>query len=102
MTARHCHQEREDRRRRAADQNADEQPERRRPAHRKRQHVYPRADAASAGIASRRGQDQSKLQIEPGEVTSAPTDRAAVQDLDDLFQIHRQNLVRGYPAIRQS
>ena len=98
MTRAGDHEDRKHRGRRAADQHADEMPQRQRPAHRQRGHVDPRADRRIRRIGDAGGgQDQPELQIEPWRGNlRADRSRGRLQELDDLFRghVHRQNLVR--------
>ena len=87
--ARHDHQHREHRGRGVADQHAHEHPQRRRPAHRERGQVDPRADRGAGGECDPgAGQDQAELQIEPGRGDlRADRARGGMQEIDDVSSV---------------
>ena len=75
-----------------------------RPAHRERGHVDPRANRRAGGKGDPGGgQDQAELQIEPGRGDlGADRTRGGVQEIDDVVQIHRQNLISRQIGVRQA
>jgi hypothetical protein len=96
--ARQRHQNREHRGRCALDQHARGLPQRRRPVHRQFCQIDPRADRGTCGQRDPGGgQDQAKLQIEPGRGDfGADQTRGGVQEIRDVVRVHRRNLVSGW------